>query len=206
MKADITGQRFGKLTAIRTTGEKRWGVYLWECRCDCGNLKTVAVNTLRSLTVRSCGCLLKEAARARPQFHGYYGTTTYKTWDSMVQRCANEKSTSYPQYGGIGISVCDRWKVFKNFLEDMGERPEGMSLDRINPFGNYCLDNCRWATVLLQARNKRKRCTTFEQAETVRKLYAEGVSPKEIHARTGIGRSSINGIIYLGQISKPNDY
>ena len=86
--------------------------------------------------------------------HGYYGTTTYKSWDSMKARCRNKNN---PKYGGRGITFCKRWEKFENFLEDMGERPEGTSLDRIDTDGNYEPGNCRWATIEEQNRNRRYR-------------------------------------------------
>lgn len=205
-KADITGQRFGRLTATSCTNEKRWGVYIWRCVCDCGKEHVAAVNSLRSGTIRSCGCLLAETARANQFRHGEFGTRTYTSWDNMIQRCTNPNSTAYKRYGAIGVTVCDRWLQYENFRQDMGERPEGKSLDRLNSFGNYQPNNCKWSTVLEQARNKRKRTTTFEQAEEVRRAYAKSKKPKAIAKMLGLTPGSVNGIVYLGQVSSPNDY
>ena len=102
--------------------------------------------------------------------------------------------------------MCDRWLQYENFRQDMGERPEGKSLDRLNSFGNYEPNNCKWSTVLEQARNKRKRTTTFEQAEEVRRAYAKSKKPKAIAKMLGLTPGSVNGIVYLGQVSSPNDY
>ena len=103
-------------------------------------------------------------------------TTTYRSWDSMKQRCTNPKAPKYEYYGGRGIAFCERWASFANFLEDMGERPKGKTLDRINPHGDYCPENCRWATRLEQARNT-----------TASKLDADRVSQiKKIRAETGM--------------------
>lgn len=202
-KADITGQRFGRLTAISCTNEKRWNVYLWNCVCDCGGTNVVAVNTLRAGLTRSCGCLLSETAKKNQFRHGEFGTPTYKSWDSMIQRCTNPKQTSYERYGGLGVTVCERWRDYLNFRSDMGERPAAMTLDRIDSNGNYEPGNCKWSTDIEQARNRRKTTTTFEQAEAVRAMYAICRKPKLIARTLGVRPSSVNGIVYLGQISKP---
>ena len=87
--------------------------------------------------------------------HGYFGTPTYKSWASMKERCANKKRPQFYLWGGRGISFCERWTLFENFLEDMGECPKGMSLDRVDTNGDYEPGNCRWATAKQQARNRR---------------------------------------------------
>lgn len=206
MRNDLTGTRFGRLVAQRPTGEKRWGVFLWECLCDCGQIKVAASNSLRSGLVQSCGCLLSERAAEKALKHGMYGSPTYKCWGGMIQRCTNPKSTAYERYGALGVAVCDRWQTFDNFLADMGPVPDGMSIDRIDSTKGYEPDNCRWATVLRQARNKRRATTTFEQAEEVRRLYASGMKPKAIVEATGLSKGSVNGIVYLGQITAPDDF
>lgn len=94
--------------------------------------------------------------------HGQWQTSTYHTWEGMKQRCLNPNATRYPQYGGVGIKVCEAWLEFKNFYQDMGDRPEGKTLDRINPFGNYEPNNCRWATRKEQQNNQRRHKTGRE--------------------------------------------
>lgn len=203
MFKNIAGKSFGLLTAIERTGEMTWGASLWRCRCACGKEAIAAINSLNQGTVQSCGCLRSTKARLRGDFHGERATRTYKSWDNMIQRCTNPRKDDFNIYGGMGTKVCERWRSYRLFKEDMGERPEGMTLDRIDPNGDYEPGNCRWADVLTQARNKKKKTTTFAQAEEARRLYAQGRSPKSIRLELGITEGSLNGILYLGYISKP---
>jgi hypothetical protein len=152
-RLDISGQKFGKLTAVEFSHKNNFGAVYWKCICDCGNKITTRSNALRKGEKKTCGCV-------NPNYkHGAIRTRTYISWGSMKQRCANEKATGYKNYGGRGITVCERWlgkDGFVNFLEDMGERPEGLSIDRIYNDGNYEPSNCRWATKKEQENNKRR--------------------------------------------------
>lgn len=156
---DLIGQRFGRLIVIarhKVPGERG----SWLCRCDCGKETLVTRDSLiRRGDKRSCGCWTKEhgyfSTRFKPT-HGAVKTPTYRTWSGMIQRCTNPATTGYGRYGGRGIRVCDRWlESFENFLADMGERPDGTTLDRINNNGNYEPMNCRWANSKQQGENKR---------------------------------------------------
>jgi hypothetical protein len=122
----------------------------WLCRCICGIEKTVAESDLKMGKSRSCGC--RRQIRIK---HGLTHTRTHRIWRAMRTRCTNANAPQYRRYGGRGITICERWDVFANFYADMGPAQDGMSIDRINPNGNYEPGNCRWATNKQQSRNKR---------------------------------------------------
>ena len=141
---DITGLQSGRLTAVRYLGDS-----IWKCHCECGGTKNVHMTSLQRNTTTSCGCVHGLTT------HGYTGTRTYESWCHMHQRCYNPKARQYKWYGGKGITVAERWNSFDNFLSDMGERPKGMSLDRLDPHKNYTPENCRWHPI-----NSGRKCNT----------------------------------------------
>jgi hypothetical protein len=156
---DLTGKRYNKLLVLKEgikksdTSREKW----WECLCDCGKTVSVRSYSLRIGDTKSCGCLLyKTSNRDKIMVHGMYNTITYHSWEQMKQRCLNPKATRYPSYGAVGITICSQWMEFASFLKDMGERPKGTTLDRINPYGNYEPTNCRWATYKEQSNNQRR--------------------------------------------------
>lgn len=145
--ADISGARFGHLSAIKVIlGKPR---IMWLCKCDCGNYSKVFADNLKRGHTKSCGC-----KKSRP-IHGKHNTNTYFVWVNMKARCDRKNHKEYSNYGGRGITYCDAWKCFSAFIEDMGEAPKGESLDRINNDLGYFKENCRWITQHQQARNKR---------------------------------------------------
>jgi hypothetical protein len=148
------GARHGRLTFV---GEKVKVDYHWilTCRCDCGSVARVRSNHWgKTQSCRSCSIKVRAQTLTR---HGMTRSPTHNTWRGMIDRCTNSKHKAWPHYGGRGITVCERWRSFDNFYEDMGVRPEGRTLDRIDNDGNYEPGNCRWATMAEQKANQRPR-------------------------------------------------
>ena len=157
---DLSEQRFGRWTVLRPAPRRHYKTgrpeTYWLCRCDCGVESPVQTNSLRRGESQSCGCLQREVTSATNATHRMRDTATYRSWNAMRNRCKNKRAERYPQYGGRGIAVCERWNQFENFLTDMGKRPIGKTLDRYpDKNGNYEPGNCRWATVTEQNRNRR---------------------------------------------------
>lgn len=154
---DMTDQRFGRLTVV---GRESFcsGKTKWQCQCDCGQSTVVIGQLLRNGKTRSCGCLRSDrAAETATRHGGYVGrkpTRTMRIWKNMIQRTCNPNCPAYARYGGTGITVCKTWQTFDAFVADMGEAPDGLTLDRIDNNKGYDPDNCRWSTYAEQNRNK----------------------------------------------------
>ena len=153
-RVDLVGVRFGRLLVLEAAGTTPRRQALWRCVCDCGKETVPTGDKLRRGTTQSCGCLRNEVTSTRLKKHGCTDTPLYGIWCGMLARCYSRTHHAYRLYGARGITVCERWHTFANFMADMGSRPSpNHSIDRINSRGNYEPGNCRWATRAEQATN-----------------------------------------------------
>ena len=187
---DITGHVFGRLIVIERVKSTRKGSSRWLCRCDCGTVKEIDKGSFIYGGTISCGCYSRERASAMNRTHGRSGSKNpiYHTWTSMRERCLSPTAKSYARYGGRGIEIDKRWDSFENFLADMGERPEGGSIERIDNDGPYSPSNCRWATVVEQNNNR---------SDTHHVNYnGESLTLRELSVRTGVPHATIYKRMY----------
>jgi len=191
---DLAGQRFGRLTVLYDTGERKNGSVVWHCQCDCGNESDVGSDKLVSAHTTSCGCYQRQRAAEVNTVHGMTREkifhSIYRTWGDMLQRCENPSRKNYRNYGFRGIKVCDEWHKFIPFCDWAlaSGWQKGLQLDRINNNGNYEPGNCHWATPQENNRNRRNnRMITFAGKTQCLAAWAD---------ETGIGyftlRSRIN--------------
>lgn len=188
---DWTGQKIGMLTAVSLVERRESRNHLWLWKCECGGESVSGIRDVRKGHTKSCGCLHKAWLADRNRRHG--GTLnerrTYRSWKDMRARCRNPENHDYPDYGGRGISVCDRWDDFAAFLSDMGPRPEGKTIDRIDHNGDYTPGNCRWADAETQANNKRANHVVKSGETLAQASRRAGLSASKVWYRLKAGYS-----------------
>lgn len=192
----LVGKKFGRLEVLSVgfvLNKRR----MIQTLCACGNTSIVSKKAVVSGHTKSCGCYKEDTLGQASKTHGKSQEYIYSVWNNMKQRCNNPNNTSYDNYGGRGIRICDEWSKFENFLQDMGEPLAGLTLERIDVNGNYCKDNCKWANYYDQAYNTRQ--------------YANNTSGKTgvvLNNRTGNWVASISKdgvVIYLGTYPEKED-
>lgn len=165
---DITSSRFGRLVVLELAPSiKGRAGARWRCCCDCGSEIIAPAGALRRGATKSCGCYRREVLATSKLRHGLTDTRTHQIWRGMLKRCRSSKSAFYYCYGGRGIKVCERWQVFEHFFEDMGECPDGYSIERRDVNGDYEPKNCIWLPRAKQARNTRSTIRLTLNGETL---------------------------------------
>lgn len=207
----LQGMKVNRLTVLeRIEGRTNGGHAQWRCLCDCGAEVIVRSTKLLSGIAKSCGCLRSADSMIRHRLrqeaaigtrHGHAGdsehTRAYSSWLNMRARCTNPNQKDYQRYGGRGITVCERWSVFQNFLNDMGEPPDGYTIERKDRNGNYEPSNCHWVDRRVQANNRSSnRLLTHDGITLTAVQWAEqlGVSPALIYNRLRLGWSDTDAL------------
>ena len=196
VRNDLTGQRFGRLLVLEYSHTASHSLR-WRCLCDCGTEKIMIGAVLRR-GAQSCGCLKRELLIARNLKHGEtvrgHRTPTYNSWHNMIRRTTNPDYARWADWGGRGIAICERWRDFRNFLADMGEKPPGTTLDRIDNNGDYEPANCRWATPAQQARNQRRAKLDSHMVLEIQRLHDQGLPIGAIAQAVGMGRHTVGTV------------
>jgi hypothetical protein len=192
------GDRFGRWTVVEGSGLAARNVRLVMCKCDCGTERLMRPAKLRNGHSRSCGCLRLDEARMRKTTHGASETKVFRVWATMISRCHNPNADAYKKYGARGIYVCAEWRAsFERFLADMGDRPQGSQIDRVDNNGPYAPSNCRWATPSEQSRNRRSTKFVAINGETrciAEWLTLSGISWNAYRARKRMGWDLVRSI------------
>jgi hypothetical protein len=194
---DLTGKRFGRLTVIALIekASRKGKRTEYQCRCDCGNIKSITGSSLTTGNTKSCGCMKKERFHNLITKHGLSKTRLYIIWKHIVQRCENKNVERYKDYGGRGIRICEEWRrepeLFVKWAVANGYK-DGLSIDRINVNGNYCPENCRWVALKTQSQNKRNnRLFTIEGETHCLSEWAQilGIPYETLRSRLKVGMS-----------------
>jgi hypothetical protein len=203
------GEKFGKLTFIEEdfhekeiTGFQKYRKAVVECFC--GKKFITRISGLRNGKVKSCGCIRKDKLSKRITRHNMSTSSEYASWEAMKSRCLNSKNRFYYNYGGRGIKVCEEWLDFKNFIKDMGNKPnKNYSIERINVNGNYCPENCKWSDRYEQDRNRRNSVKFFINGEY--KILMDIARENNLHQQT-IKSRLLKGMTIKEAIDKQYKY
>jgi hypothetical protein len=182
----LTGQQVGKWLVGEAFKHPTRGEQMYRCVCECGTQKDVKHSHLSAGKTKSCGCSWTK--------HNMSRSNEYRIWDSMIRRCHNPDHKAYALYGARGITVCDKWKKFEGFFEDMGLKPDGLTLERVDNSLGYSKENCKWVSVKDQARNRRSTKLDIDKVESIKNLLENKVSQSEIASLFNVSRSSIGHI------------
>lgn len=200
---DLTGMKYNRLLAVERLGMSKNGKRLYKFLCDCGTEKIIQGSYVKRGDPKSCGCLVIETIKKMATQHGHSRigarSSEYSIWAGIIQRCENKNSPSYKNYGGRGIKICQRWRHdFSAFFSDMGQRPQGMTIERINNDKDYSPENCRWATRADQARNNSRNVYITHNGETkTRKDWADyyGIDDETFRHRLSVKKMSFEDAI-----------
>lgn len=199
-KLNLVGKVFGRLTVLFDTGERHQnGGVIWKCQCSCGGEARVRTDGLRSGHTISCGCVQVEYAINCKTKHGMSKvggkvTPTFATWNAMIGRVKDDRPQAAKYYKDKGIGVCERWLWYPNFLEDMGEKPDGKTLDRIDGDKGYCKENCRWANDWQQGQHRSNAKIDPEMFSELILRRGQGWSMKELAEEYGVPHSTMRGV------------
>ncbi|MCA1029268.1 hypothetical protein LCM23_24975 [Cytobacillus kochii] len=209
---DLTGQKFGRLTAIKSCGSNKLGKRTWLCKCECGSEKIIVSGDLSSGRTRSCGCLVSEFTAKRNYKHGKTNSRLFRIWTNMKNRCHQPNNPDYENYGARGISVCEEWfNDFQSFYDWSINNGyvDTLSIDRIDGNKGYYPDNCRWATAKEQARNIRTNVITsingkYLTLSEIAEKYKVNYDAVKTRYKKGIrGMNLIKGLKKTGVTIKP---
>lgn len=182
----LTGKQIGKWSVGELFQHPKRHERMYHCVCECGTEKDVKHDHLVNGKTSSCGCSWTK--------HGMSRSKEYRVWDAMVRRCHSPSHHAFKDYGARGITVCDKWKKFEGFIEDMGFQPHGLSIERINNDLGYSKENCKWATVTEQARNRRATKLDEDKVVQIKILLENGISQNKIASQFSVSRSNVGHI------------